>query len=159
MTGPSMRSAKIRFIFSRCLSRRHSPIPLPTTRWSSSSSTIADTMFLAEARWLSKPMETMFSPSNRSTASWVPINIYPLRSMRKAVTELSLSPFSVVSDMTSSCARSEPSVKAMSSKVNRFLIIVVLTSVCKDNNNFINVAKNRWSMMVMPMISGDCRAV
>ena len=48
----------------------------------------------------------------------------------------------------------EPSVKAMSSKVNRFLIIVVLTSVCKDNNNFINVAKNRWSMMVMPMISG-----
>ena len=25
----------------------------------------------------------------------------------------------------------EPSVKAMSSKVNRFLIIVVLTSVCK----------------------------
>ena len=37
----------------------------------------------------------------------------------------------------------EPSVKAMSSKVNRFLIIVVLTSVCKDNNNFINVAKNR----------------
>ena len=53
----------------------------------------------------------------------------------------------------------EPSVKAMSSKVNRFLIIIVLTSVCKDNNNFINVAKNRWSMMVMPMISGDCRAV
>ncbi len=37
----------------------------------------------------------------------------------------------------------EPSVKAMSSKVNRFLFIVVLTSVCKDNNNFINVAKNR----------------
>ena len=28
-------------------------------------------------------------------------------------------------------------------KVNRFLFIVVLTSVCKDNNNFINVAKNR----------------